>query len=296
MSWTAINFLDNILDIGGEIIGFIGSTLENFGNNGNGAFEFDNTYGIDYMGFAEKFEPIFRAFGYTFCILFIGINLMEKAMTYELFSIKGGMRFVGGVLLSKVWVDCSTTICKYTLGVTNGITTAILKKSAESGGLGFLLTKENTANIGSSLPTSSIPIVGDFINFQLGIVACTPIFLMLVVVIIICAIIMVKLVLRTFEIAMLIAVSPLFFACIAGDTTRQYFRKFILTFLGVAAQLVFMSLVYAMTREWYATHSTLEGKETLIAWAVSLIPWDITMIAMGIMMVKPPKILTNLVS
>ena len=46
-----------------------------------------------------------------------------------------------------------------------------------------------------------------------------------------------------FELAGLTAISPVFFACFVGDTTKQYLRKFILTCISVVVEVDFMSLI-----------------------------------------------------
>ena len=55
--------------------------------------------------------------------------------------------------------------------------------------------------------------------------------------------VIVKLFIMNFELAGLTAISPVFFACFVGDTTKQYLRKFILTCISVVVEVDFMSLI-----------------------------------------------------
>lgn len=71
-----------------------------------------------------------------------------------------------------------------------------------------------------------------------------PLMLINIVIFISTACIVVKLILRSFELSMLVAVSPAFFACYSSEITKPYFKNFILTFIQVAAQIVFMGIVY----------------------------------------------------
>ena len=100
------------------------------------------------------------------------------------------------------------------------------------------------------------------------------------------------------EISILLVVSPTFFACMTADTTRQYFQRFITTFISVVAEILFMAIVYAIGTEWYiqdTTMSTITTKEDFWLWISSTAPSAIMILAMGLMMIKPPRVLKSLI-
>lgn len=242
-------------------------------------------YGINYMTFASAYEPIFRAFAYAFCLLFIGVNIMESALQYELFSMKGALKIAARLLLAKIWIDLSVTICGYIIEIGASMTREVLK-GVGADSLAFPLS-----DIGALTGVD-----GGIFDALIGVLNLIPLAIVLIVVFVIGFCVIIKIVMRTFELAMLISVSPIFFACMVGDSTKSYFRKFITTFLGVVMQLVFMALVYAITASWLAQRTSVSSGADMMSWFISAVPWLLTFIAMGIMMIRPPKILTSLIS
>ena len=105
---------------------------------------------------------------------------------------------------------------------------------------------------------------------------------------------MAKLLFRSFELTMLTAVSPAFFACISSTTTLPYFKNFISTFLQAALQIIFMAVVYVVGISKIEP-TTITDIADVKAWFINLIPTVIILIAMTIMIIKPPRVLTGLI-
>ncbi len=111
------------------------------------------------------------------------------------------------------------------------------------------------------------------------------------------SIVMVKLVLRSIELALLMVISPAFFACLSTDVTKEYFKKFISVFIQVATQTLFMAIAMAVCSGHLNTKKQIDiGSYAEMAKAfIGISPTILIVIAMCVMMVKPPKVLTNLV-
>ena len=109
----------------------------------------------------------------------------------------------------------------------------------------------------------------------------------------------VKLIIRTIEISMLTVVSPVFFACSVGEATMPYFKKFISTFLAVGAEIIFMGLVY-LAYLWYCQGVSLSGVAVSDLYnfsstsAATFYTYTAVTVACGVMMIRPPQVLRDL--
>ena len=110
----------------------------------------------------------------------------------------------------------------------------------------------------------------------------------------------IKLIIRTLEIAMLSVISPVFFACSVGEATMPYFKKFITAFLSVAAEIIFMAVVY-LAFLWYCNGAFPSGGLKLedlynleSAAAGQFYTFVAVTVACGVMMIKPPQVLRDL--
>ena len=99
---------------------------------------------------------------------------------------------------------------------------------------------------------------------------------------------------------MLSIVSPVFFACAVGEASMPYFRKFITAFLSVAAEIVFMGVVY-LAFLWYCKNAfPVEELNLYDLYDVSssnagqFYTFVAVTVASGIMMIKPPQALRDL--
>jgi hypothetical protein len=272
-----------------RILGTLGEEIKLFGGMGTTN---PILYSLDYTAFANQFIGIFTLFAYSFAVICIGLQLAESALTYELFSIKGGFKVAARCLLAKAMIDVSAWVCGQIVSLGGSMLVAVINKANSfSGGT---LTMGGLENV--QLPHSDIWFIGEVVDFVLGLVAMIPLLLLFLAVIIAVLAVFVKLAMRSFEIGMMITVSPMFFACFSGgEVTRQYMRKFIVQFLSVIMQVVFMALVYSATIFWLQTAPEIENPTTW-DWFLSVLPKSIILIAACIMMIKPPKALTSLIS
>ena len=140
--------------------------------------------------------------------------------------------------------------------------------------------------------------VGDIIDFFINLCPFLLIMLLIGAVLIVFIIVYIKLIIRTLEIAMLSVVSPVFFACSVGEATMPYFKKFISAFLSVCAEIIFMGLVY-LAFLWYCKGVDLAGISINDLYSFSsagtFYTYMAVTVACGIMMIRPPQVLRDLV-
>jgi hypothetical protein len=65
----------------------------------------------------------------------------------------------------------------------------------------------------------------------------------------------------------------------------EYFKKFLNAFLATALEIVFMTMIYAAAKVWLLGNSFFAAP----------LQWIVVIIAMGLMMIKPPQFLRSLV-
>jgi len=146
---------------------------------------------------------------------------------------------------------------------------------------------------------SGVWLVGDIIDFFKNLCPFLLVMLLVCIVLIIFLIVYVKLIIRTIEISMLTVVSPVFFACSVGEATMPYFKKFISTFLAVGAEIIFMGLVY-LAYLWYCQGVSLSGVAVSDLYnfsstsAATFYTYTAVTVACGVMMIRPPQVLRDL--
>ena len=146
------------------------------------------------------------------------------------------------------------------------------------------------------LGTSGIRVIGPIIDIIVTGILCLAISFVVFAVLISTGFVIIKLTLRSIELTLLVTVSPAFFACISSDITRPYFRNFILTFVQVSAQIIFMAVVlYIGTKHLQTQTIEIDNIFKLFEWCGTVLPNVVLIISMCIMMVKPPRVLTNLI-
>lgn len=238
---------------------------------------------IDIMGQAEKYSVIFRPMGYSLCLLFIGISLFSTTIKYELMTFKGGAKIVAQVLFAKIWVDLSYKICEIIIKYNDEIVIKILDNMNQIS----LTIAEPDIN------PSKIWVIGPVIDWFNAFIDYIPLVIIAAVMFIAGAIISIKLMVRVLEITLMVIVSPPFFACLAGgESTQRYFRNFIVNFVSIIIQTIFMSIVLLLGTSWWADMSSLKYTDFIIQFLPNL---GLIMV-ICVMMVKPPRVLKNLIN
>ena len=285
-------FTDSVLFLFKSMVGGISELFKYAVGEGNSIF-----YSFDYNEVADFIFPLFKTFAYALIIIFAGVNALETALQYEMFTLKGGVKILGRLVLAKVWVDISLLVCRAIVSIAVGWMSQI-----------SILTTDIAEYIHIDIPISGSSgspsfITGhifDWLNMQILSINISLLILPLIIMLII---IYIKLFIRSFELAMLQCVSPVFFACLTGETTKQYFKKFIMTYISVAFEVVFMALIWYIYVE-YLNQSfnhqietlTVESMEELFSMESGVFNFFMVSVGAFILMIKPPQVLKNLVS
>lgn len=235
-----------------------------------------------------SFYAIFVTIGYSLVLVFFAANLIETTIKYEIFTLKGGVQIFGRLIVSKVIIDLSGKICIFILNICENICTKIMENASA-------VLKFSKPNVFSAVEKNTVWPIGPIIDVIVSLVIAIPIIIIILLMLVAVALIMIKLILRSIELSLLIIVSPAFFACYSSEITKPYFKNFILTFLQCSLQVVFMSIVYALSADWMTRINTASTAEDIGAWIVAIIPNILIALAIAIMMIKPPKVLTSLV-
>ncbi len=239
----------------------------------------------DIEDFANSFTAVTKTVAYMLLVILFGVNIMETSLQFELFTLRGGVKVFGRLLIAKFWVDLAISICIATLNIINSIGSAII-------------TQTEIAEIFKSVPeyetNSGLWIIGPVIDFFNAIMFSFPLTIMALTVIVVIIIISIKLVIRTFELVCLVTLSPIFFATLIGEHTQSYFKKFFGSFLSVAANIVFIAIVYAVGSVWLVEIDTTVTNN-LWTYTLFILPKIIILIAIAVCICKPPKCLTSLV-
>lgn len=232
-------------------------------------------------GFVNQYSPLFIAPAYlVFFISFVS-NIMESSLKYDIADPKVLIRVFTRVIIGKVFIDGAVQICLLTLQFCNKIAASVMVASAN-----LILSAPVEASY------SDTPIIGQIVSLILTFVHSLPMIIFAIVAMISCFKVTVKLITRTFELICLITVSPVFAACLAGENTKKYFERFFVTFLSVAASIIFIAVIYAIGSSVLATANTVGADE----WWVSYFGPMIVLVAICQFITKPPKVFSNLLA
>ena len=252
-------------------------------------------FGIDLNQITDPGTPlgkcaeVIKIFAYGLVLLFFGVNLIEQTVKYEVFNMKGIARLFGRLLLAKIIIDISATICILIIKIIGAITLDIL--------FGFDFTRDILPNFEIKMQDSNIPIIGAIIDALIAICLAAALISLIGLYLIPLCILVIKLIIRTIELAILVTVAPAFFACLSSDVTKEYFKKFISVFLPVACQTLFMAIPLVICLNYMTTDQTVQmnGLSAIGKTLLNIIPHRIIMLAIFVIMIKPPKVLTNLI-
>ncbi len=202
---------------------------------------------------------------------------------------------------SFVFILSSYWICKCIVYINEGMVSCVadLFPSMDELFDTWQLSYDSYEIFGSGV---GIGYIGYFADLLMGMVNVLPILISVVVLIVIGWCVNIKLKMRQIEVSCMIAVSPLFFACAGFESLSEYFKKFIMTFISAVIQTLFMAIVILIGMTWFndeiadmvnngETIFSIGGDRTIGDYFADIFIF----IAMGIMLLKPPSVLQNLV-
>lgn len=253
-----------------------------------------NTFSFNVEDFVNEFSQIFVIFASALLVILFGVNIIKTALEYQLFTLKGAISVFGRLILAEIWIQLSTKICIMVVKIFNELMASIIA-SINASGLLKITTQFNFEPV-----RSGVWLIDQIVDFFLNLGPFLLIMLLVGVVLVVFLIVYVKLIIRTLEIAMLAVISPTFFACSVGEATMPYFRKFITAFLSVCAEIIFMGVVY-LAFLWYCKGVNLTAVNVNELYnfnsttAGTFYTYTAVTIACGIMMIRPPQVLRDLV-
>ncbi len=264
----------------------VGEALKK-GGDLSGTSAFNKNFSIDTIKKSSVIN-VFKTFGYSLVLVFFSITLIESSIKYEIFTLKGGAMIFGRLLIAKTLIDKSVDICGWVLTAVTGL----LSKMADSMDSDTFSVLPDVNIVASA--KSKLWIVGPLVDLFISNIILLPVIIIALVTIVCAGMIVCKLVFRSFELAMLLLVSPAFFACASAEVTKPYFKNFVSTFVQCAIQIIFMAVVWVVVVTWQVDKMTFTNINDVGAYLWNVTPNLFILIAMTIIMVKPPKVLTGL--
>ena len=258
---------------------------------GNGKTSVSFFAGFDYNQIAQAIYPVFQAIAYALIVILVGVNAIESAFQYEMFTLRGGFKIAVRLIFAKVFVDLSLTICQSIISIGVGWTNQILELTK-----GILNDLQLTL---TSPEGSGLWIVGWIVDFFTGILFLVIIGPVAIALAIAAFCVMCKLFIRCFEIAMLQCVSPAFFACLCGEATKEYFKRFMISYLSVVLDVVFTAVVfyiYAQYLNGFIKNIDIKNMDEVLSMQSGFFSFMFVFFGAFILMIKTPRVLKNLVA
>lgn len=298
---TPIKLLNTKVKLANELWFIVGKALESGGDLGAASVNKSKDGLTQYMSLGVSLtniqtDPIYSAIintlklaAYSIVLLFFSINLIETTVKYEIVSFRGFVSVFGRMVFSKIIIDSAALICTKILGVIKWIAAGTLNS--------VNVATNNALAVNISSSESKLWVIGKIVDFFHTIMNAIPMMIMSLIVIIVSLLILGKLMIRSIQLVMMTVVSPLFFACASADVTKQYFKNFITAFLQCGLQIVFMVIIYGVgirvlnNNEINGSGFMSYGVSTMNTYRSILV-----YIIMGILIVKPPKFLTNAIN
>jgi len=288
-----VSALNTIIDGLNNMWMSLGTTITGAANSSNGDISI-NISGHDlsatFSDFVDTATQVTKVFGYGIAVICFGIGFTNEAVAFELSTERGWFKVFGQLLLAKVWVDLSVRICQGIYSIILGITTQLINFTSATGFLQQLTSPADNGDVFSNILTW-------FSDLIALIVAVLPLAIISIIIMISICKIYIKLIVRNFELACLMSVSPLFFATLASSSTAVYFKRFISSFMSVAAQVLWIGITYSLTSNIVSDlTSNSETVDILNAWPYvwTLVLVAVVMFAASNMISKPSRELTGL--
>lgn len=274
-----------VITAGNEMWKSVKNSIQAFGTEKSDVFFIDPN---DYIGGNPVYESL-KTLAYSIVLLFFAVQLIETTVKYEMLSLKSTIMIVVRIAIAKTLIDKSGVICIKIYDAVLEEANKVLEAS------GDLLSSLNVG-FDTFFYKSNVKIIGPIIDVIFAIIVMLLTIPLAVIVLLVAAAVMVKLSLCVFEIIALVVTSPVFIACWSSESTKQYARNFIITFIQVTAEVLYMAIVFSIgAKALSMTGMSVTSWEECLLWILSLLPQLIAYIAWGIMIIKPPKSLKNLV-
>lgn len=286
---TPLGFANSIFQLYKGLLNVVTDTFKSLSSDS--AEQNTIMYSFDYNAVADTIFPLFKTFAYALIIIFAGVNALETALQYEMFTMRGGVKILARLTFAKVWVDISLIVCRGIVAIATEWLGQIINLTSDIA---------NNINVGANVQHSDAWIIGWLVDFFNGLLIALEMLVLILPLIILLIIMFIKLFIRSFELAMLQCVSPVFFACLTGEATKQYFKKFILTYISVVVEVVFMAVIWyiyiAYLNQAFTVSIHTDTVSELFNLENGILQFFLVSVGAFILMIKPPRVLKSLVT
>lgn len=228
----------------------------------------------------NTYLPMFQTAAYLVFFIAFATGIMDSAVRFDISDPKVIIKLLCRVIIAKVLIDLSSLICFFIFNYINGFASAIIGQANQLMLISPAATSDNY---------SSIPVIGWLVSFLQSLADLIPVLIVSVITFFCVLRAMVKLLTRSFEMISLTCLSSVFFACFAGETTKKYGERFLISFISVAGSLIFMAIGYAVGGDIIIQMSQGTSNVGLIYQLV--VVWAICKF-----ITNPPKVLSQLVA
>lgn len=233
---------------------------------------------LDVNTIVANFSPLFQTAAYLVFFIAFATGIMDSAVRFDISDPKIIVKLLCRVIIAKVLIDLSIVICFFIFDYCNSFASSIIGQASAL----TLAAPEATDAY------SSIPIIGWLVSFIISLFQVIPTLIVAVIAFFCELKVLVKLLTRSFEMISLTCLSSVFFACFAGESTKKYGERFLISFISVAGSLIFMAIGYAVGSD-VISNMAQDPDLGLILQLVVI--WGICKF-----ITNPPKILSQLVA
>ncbi len=273
-------FYDPIFNILSGIWQFFGKTIR----MGTGA-EADTLF-FSYakiLSFATQYKPIFLSLSYLVFIISFFSSMMNSVVRFDIADPKVMIKAFVQLIIGKVFLDTAFSVCLLIVSILNDLASQIVQTGSN------LVLRANLTTV-----TSDIPVIAPLITFFRTLILALPLVIFCVAVIVSILKCIIKLMVRALELTCLITISPVFFAFLAGESTKKYFERFLMAFASVAVSIVFIAMLYAIGCQMIADAGSERTMLDISAWPT--LGTLIGLWAICTFINKPPKIFSQILS
>ncbi len=232
-------FLEPIFNVLSSMWAFFGDAITSgTGHSGITGMFADSSWIFSYskiIEFANQYRPIFLTLAYLVFIISFFSSIMNSTARFDISDPKVIIKIFAQVIIGKVFLDASFQVCVLLLIMLNDIAAGVVQT-----GTNLIINANFTEQ------SSEVPIIGPLITILASFWAALPLGIFAIAFGVSVVKCIIKVMVRSLELTCLIAVSPVFFAFLAGENTKKYFEKFLFAFISVAASIIFIAILYAM--------------------------------------------------
>lgn len=203
----------------------------------------NNDYSYYFINPARISDVLLKACGSFGIIIFFCLFLVEcgkSNLDFDLLDGKGLVKIGTQLLTGIVILSICSPILQLISTVTYEITSNVLQVSNID-----IVSLTGNGISSWDFYANDIPVIGwlyQLVNWILGNIT---LLIYNIFILVFAMIISISLVLRTIKLAIYQGVSPLFFACIGSKPTQRYFQNFLVQYIALSLQLVFIAAIYS---------------------------------------------------